>query len=73
MKALAGEVKGLEAQTREVEASWKESYLSIPNLPDSTAPSGDNEADNQVADTWGDCAAVEVNALPHWDILGSPN
>ena len=68
MKALAGEVKGLEAQTREVEASWKESYLSIPNLPDTSAPSGDNEADNQVADTWGDCAAVEVNALPHWDI-----
>ena len=68
MKSLAAEVKGLEAQTREVEASWKESYLSIPNLPDTSAPSGDNEADNQVADTWGDCAAVEVNALPHWDI-----
>ena len=29
MKALAGEVKGLEAQTREVEASWKEfTFLS---------------------------------------------
>ena len=58
MKSLAAEVKGLESQTREVEASWTESYLSIPNLPDTSAPSGDNEADNQVADTWGDCALL---------------
>lgn len=68
MKSLAAEVKELETKTRDVEQQWKELYLGIPNLPDSSAPSGDGEADNQVADTWGDTAAVEIDALPHWDI-----
>ncbi|MBT5381014.1 MAG: serine--tRNA ligase [Opitutae bacterium] len=68
MKSLSSEVKDLEVKTRETEERWKELYLSIPNLPDESAPSGDGEADNEVAATWGDTVSVEENAVPHWDI-----
>jgi seryl-tRNA synthetase len=68
MKSLSAEVKDLEGQTREVEEQWKDIYLGIPNLPDESAPSGDSEADNEVAETWGDTVSVEEHAMAHWDI-----
>ena len=68
MKSLSAEVKDLEGKTREVEEQWKDIYLGIPNLPDESAPSGDSEADNEVADTWGDTVSVEEHAMAHWDI-----
>jgi seryl-tRNA synthetase len=68
MKSLSSEVKDLEFKTREIEERWKDLYLSIPNLPDESAPSGDGEADNEIAATWGDTVSVEQHAVPHWDI-----
>ena len=68
MKALSAEVKELEGKTREVEEQWKELYLDIPNLPDSSVPSGGGEEGNVVTDTWGDTAGVEADAVAHWDI-----
>jgi seryl-tRNA synthetase len=68
MKSLSAEVKDLEGQTREVEEQWKDIYLGIPNLPHESAPSGDSEADNEVAETWGDTVSVEEHAMAHWDI-----
>ena len=48
MKALSAEVKELEGRTREVEEQWKELYLDIPNLPDSSVPSGVGHVDNLI-------------------------
>jgi len=68
MKAIAAEVKNLEAKTKEVEERWREAYLTIPNLPDASVPDGDDEGDNQIASTWGSPDEVSPDAVPHWDV-----
>lgn len=72
MKALADEVKTLEAGAAALEDEWKQRILEIPNLPHPSVPDGRTEEDNVVASTWGDPAAVSANAMPHWDIPWFP-
>lgn len=68
MKAMAEEVKALEAGAAEVEARWKALFLTIPNLPHESVPVGATEDDNIVAAEHGDPASVSPHAVPHWDI-----
>ena len=71
MKALSARVKELEKAVADAEASAREAALAVPNLPDASVPDGRTEADNVVAATWGDPAAlVSPSAKPHWDIPG---
>jgi len=51
-KALAAEVKALEAAQVEAEAAWQAAVLSIPNLAHDSAPSG-GEDDYTVIETVG--------------------
>jgi len=68
MKAMADEVKQLEAEAAGIEAKWKARFLSIPNLPHESVPLGDSEEDNVVAAEHGDPGAIAEDAVPHWDI-----
>ena len=68
MKVLADEVKDLEAKTKEIEALWRDAYLTIPNLPDESVPDGDGEEGNQIVSTWGVPDEVSAEAVPHWDV-----
>ncbi|HQU09865.1 MAG: serine--tRNA ligase, partial [Verrucomicrobia bacterium 21-51-4] len=69
MKALSAEVKALEADEKQLEEQWTAALLTIPNLPDSSVPTGESEADNVVFKTWGNVEElVSAHATPHFDI-----
>lgn len=68
MKALAGKVKALQAEQAEAESAWEGAYMNLPNLPDASVPDGSSEADNVVAHSWGDPAAVTGQGIAHFDI-----
>lgn len=68
MKAVAEEVKALEAKLNQVDAAWQQVLMSIPNAPHATVPDGVTEDDNQVIHTWGDTASISAAAVPHWDL-----
>jgi seryl-tRNA synthetase len=68
MKSLAAEVKELQARQTEVEERFQAAFLAIPNVPHASVPVGRDEADNVVARTGGDPAAVSAHARPHWDL-----
>lgn len=68
MKAIAAEVKSLQARQGEVEAAFEAAFLAIPNVPHPSVPEGKDEADNVVARTGGDLSAVSPHAVPHWDL-----
>jgi len=71
MKALSAKVKELEKGVADADAAWRDACLTVPNIPDPSVPEGRTEADNVVAATWGDPAAlVSAAAKPHWDIPG---
>ena len=70
LKGLSAQVKEKDAQLAALEAPWRAALLALPNLPHASVPEGRTPADNVVAATHGDVAAVSPQARPHWDIPG---
>ena len=54
LKALSAEIKRLEGETGAIEAKLEDLLLGVPNLPDASVPTGQDEADNQLVRTWGE-------------------
>jgi len=52
MRSLGDEIKEWEARLKEVEAQLEEILLQVPNLPDPSAPEGDEES-SEVMHHWG--------------------
>lgn len=70
MKALAQELKELEAGLKIAEEKFREAMLSVPNLPHESVPEGRSYDQNQVVQQQGDLGAVSAEAKPHWEIPG---
>lgn len=70
MKAIAAEVKDLEAAARDADNRFQAAFLEIPNLPDPQVPEGRGEADNRVVRTWGEAAVEGAAKVAHWDLPG---
>lgn len=67
MKAIAEEVKGLQAKQDEMEETFHRAFLELPNLPHESVPDGKGEDDNVTVATWGDCDGF-VDAKAHYDL-----
>lgn len=68
MKALAAEVKELQARQAEAEAAFDQAFLAIPNIPHESVPVGRSEEDNVVHSSWGQIKNLNPHARPHWDL-----
>lgn len=67
MRRVGEELKGLEAQLREVEAALEEELLQVPNLPEPSAPEG-GEENSVVMHTWGTPREFAFEPLDHLDL-----
>jgi seryl-tRNA synthetase len=52
-RALGDQIKELQAKYDEVEKSFKDQALLVPNIPHHTVPDGRSSADNVVVKEWG--------------------
>jgi seryl-tRNA synthetase len=67
MREVGDEIKTLEAQLKDIEASLEENLLQVPNLPDPTAPEG-GEEDSVVLHHWGEPRKFDFTPLDHLDL-----
>lgn len=67
MKSLSSRIKDADATLKELESSWNDQYLSIPNLPHESVPEGKSEADNAVIKDWGEILEQQPYHIPHYD------
>ncbi len=67
---LAGYLKKLEAEEKDLALSIQRILPQIPNLPHPSAPPGESEADNVVVKEWGEKPSFDFEPKPHWDIAG---
>ncbi len=58
----------LEKELATVEEKFEKLMLSIPNLPHSSVPAGEDEEDNVVIRYWGEKPEFDFEPIPHWDI-----
>ena len=68
MKELAGKVKKLEDIAKQADETFKEAFMTIPNIPHDSVPDGKGEEDNQVISSWGQVEGKFPNARAHFDI-----
>jgi seryl-tRNA synthetase len=67
-RETSNEIGGLEKKLREVEESFRQLMLNIPNLIDDTVPIGGDETKNRVIREWGEKPVLSFEPRPHWEL-----
>ena len=70
MREVGDQIKALDAQLKEIEASLEEELLTVPNLPDPTSPSG-GEEDSVVLHRWGTPRTFSFPPVDHLDLAAA--
>ena len=68
MKELSAKVAQLNARREDLEADLENRLLHIPNLPSTSSPLGESEADNPVVRSWGEIPNFDFKIRDHVDI-----
>ena len=64
-------IKRLKEAVQEAEAEQEELVLELPNIPHPSVPVGEDENDNEVAETFGERPSFDVDDFdpaPHWEL-----
>ena len=67
-RELGDEIKGLDAELRDIEEKFEYMMMRLPNIPHESVPVGETEDDNVEVYTWGDKPVFEFEPKPHWDV-----
>ena len=67
-RELGDEIKGLDAELRDIEEKFEYMMLRLPNIPHESVPVGETEDDNVEVYTWGDKPVFDFEPKPHWDV-----
>jgi seryl-tRNA synthetase len=70
MKAVSAQMKERDVKLKEMEESFRQAMLTVPNLPHASVPEGGGPDANVVHATHGDIAGLSPHAVAHWDIPG---
>jgi seryl-tRNA synthetase len=65
------DIKRLKEEVQEAEAEQEELVLELPNIPHPSVPVGEDENDNEVAETFGERPSFDVDDFdpaPHWEL-----
>ncbi|MEM7018278.1 MAG: serine--tRNA ligase [Pseudomonadota bacterium] len=68
MDELSKNLKEKEQQLQSLQNELQAWMAEIPNLPDDSVPTGEDEADNQVIRTWGEPTQFDFEPKDHVDI-----
>ena len=68
MKALADEIKVLDAEVSAVEEELKQAILNVPNTPHPSVPLGNDDQDNVEKRKWGEPRTFDFEHKAHWDV-----
>jgi seryl-tRNA synthetase len=67
-------MKQLEESFGNIEARMEELLLTVPNIPHTSVPAGQNEQDNEVYRAWDkDLPKLYDGAKPHWELAAKYN
>lgn len=66
--SIGDELRQAEAQLQKTQAALQQILLQIPNLPHSSVPEGNNEADNREVRRWGTPRAFDFMVRDHVSI-----
>lgn len=68
MRKVSQQIKGLNERAQRHKTEVDEILMLIPNIPDSSTPIGDSEADNTEIKRWGEIRTFDFEPKPHWEL-----
>ena len=68
MRSVSSDIKKLEKMLSENNETFNSILISIPNIPHSTVPVGQNDTDNKFMKKVGEPASFDYTPKAHWDI-----
>ena len=68
MRALSQRLKEMEAQLREKEEELRKLLLTVPNIPHSSVPVGEDSEENVEVRKWGEPPSFPFTPRPHWEV-----
>ncbi|MEK4975687.1 serine--tRNA ligase [Bacillus sp. FSL K6-6540] len=68
MRQVSDQIKAMDEEVRELEASISELTLAIPNIPHESVPIGASEEENVEIRRWAEPRAFDFEPKAHWEI-----
>ncbi len=68
MKEVSERIKQADERIVQLDATFREFMLTIPNLPHRSVPVGKNAADNVEVRRWGTPPKFDFTPRPHWEV-----
>ena len=68
MRTVSQKIKTLNEQSQGHKSEVDKILALIPNMPDSSTPIGNSEADNIEIKHWGDIRTFDFEPKPHWEL-----
>ena len=70
---LKTDIKSIEEELGPIIDNWQELQYQIPNIADSSVPTGESEADNVVEKTWGELPQFDFEPKDHVELMTNLN
>ena len=68
MREIGESIKVLDGDLDQVETRIRANLISLPNIPLSSVPFGDDETDNRLLRSWGELPQFDFIPKPHWEL-----
>ena len=68
MREIGESIKVLDGDLDQVETRIRANLMSLPNIPLSSVPFGDDETDNRLLRSWGELPQFDFIPKPHWEL-----
>ncbi|MEC0206058.1 serine--tRNA ligase [Paenibacillus lautus] len=68
MRQVSDQIKAMDEEVRELEASISELTLAIPNIPHESVPVGASEEENVEIRRWAEPKAFDFEPKAHWEL-----
>ncbi|OZB89993.1 serine--tRNA ligase [Paenibacillus sp. XY044] len=68
MRQVSDQIKAMDEEVRELEASISELTMAIPNIPHESVPVGQSEEDNVELRRWSEPKTFDFTPKAHWDL-----
>ncbi len=68
VESISKKIKELEETAEDINPTFRQLLLKIPNIPHETVPEGKDENDNIPLKYWGEKPKFDFEPIPHWEI-----
>ncbi|MET3852271.1 MULTISPECIES: serine--tRNA ligase [unclassified Paenibacillus] len=68
MRQVSDQIKAMDEEVRELEASISDLTMAIPNIPHESVPVGQSEEDNVELRRWSEPTTFDFAPKAHWDL-----